>query len=96
MANFIENSDRAPELLESNLKTLITPAANFVGRLLETGRVTVQMRGDDDVVYGTFTLDTANEDVESGLLTALPARMRFNVISGPSTARFRITVVGSA
>lgn len=96
MANFIENSDRAPELLESNLKTLITPAANFIGRLLEPGRATVQMIGDDSVVYGTFTLDTVGEDVESGLITALPAKMRFNVTSGPGTARFRITVVSKA
>jgi len=96
MANFIENSDRSPELLESNLKTLITPAANFVGRLLEPGRATVQMIGDDGIGYGTFTLDTVAEDVESGLLTALPAKMRFNVISGPGTARFRITVVSKA
>lgn len=96
MANFIENSDRSPELLESNLKTLITPAANFVGRLLEPGRATVQMLGDDGVGYGTFTLDTVNEDVESGLITALPTKMRFNVLSGPGTARFRITVVSKA
>lgn len=96
MANFIENSDRAPELLESNLKSLITPAANFVGRLLEPGNATVQLLGDDGVVYGTFTLDTVAQDVESGLLTALPAKMKFNVTSGPSTARFRITVVAKA
>ena len=96
MANFIENSDRAPELLESNFKSLITPAANFVGRLLEPGTATLQLLGDDGVVYGTFSLDTVGEDVESGLLTALPAKMRFNVTSGSSTARFRITVVAKA
>lgn len=93
MANFIENSDRAPEYLETNLRTLITPAANFVGRLLTPGTATVQMVGDDGVIYGTFTLDTVNEDVKSGLITNLPSKMRFNVTSGPSSGRFSITVV---
>jgi hypothetical protein len=96
MANFIENSDRAPEYLESNLKTLITPAANFVGRLLTGPAATVQMVGDDAVVYGTFTLDTVGENVESGLITALPARMRYSVTSGPNSGRFTITVVSKA
>ena len=96
MANFIENSDRAPEYLETNFKTLITPAANFIGRLLTPGVAVVQMLGDDGVGYGTFTLDTVGQDVESGLITALPAKMRFNVTSGPNSGRFTITVVSKA
>jgi len=96
MANFIENSSRAPELVESNLKTLITPAANFIAKLVTPGTAVVQLVGDDGVVYGTFTLDTLNEEVESGLLTALPSKMKFNVTSGASSARFTITVVSKA
>lgn len=96
MANFIENSNRAPEYVESNLKTLISPAANFIGRLTAGGTAVVQLVGDDNVVYGTFTLDTINQDVESGLITALPARMRFNVASSSLDSRFIITVVSKA
>lgn len=96
MANFIENSNRTPEYVESNLKTLITPAANFVGRLTAGETATVQLVGDDDVVYGTFTLDTLNEEVESGLITALPARMRFNVTGSSLDSRFTIIIVSKA
>jgi hypothetical protein len=96
MANFIENSSRAPELLESSFKTLITPAANFIAKLTTPGTAVVELLGDDEVVYGTFSLDTFNEEVESGLLTALPSKMKFNVTSGASSARFTITVVSKA
>lgn len=95
MANFIENSNRIPEYVESNLKTIITPAANFIGRLTAGVSAVVQLLGDDGIVYGTFTLDTINEDVESGLITALPPRMRFNVVSAPLDSRFTITVVAA-
>lgn len=96
MANFIENSNRTPEYVESNFKTLISPAANFIGRLTAGGAAVVQLLGDDGVGYGTFTLDTVNQDVESGLITALPARMRFNVVSSSLDSRFTIIVVSKA
>lgn len=81
MANFIENSNRAPELLGTELKSLITPAANFVATLTELPAATVDLVGDDGVVYGTFNLTTVGTEVKSGLLTALPARMQFRVTS---------------
>lgn len=92
MANFIENSNRAPELLETNLKSLITPVANFVGTLTALPAATVEIVGDDDVVYGTFTLDTLFQEVESGLITSLPARMKFRVTSAVA-GLFNIKVV---
>lgn len=92
MANFIENSNRAPELLETNLKSLITPVANFVGTLTALPAVTVDIVGDDDVVYGTFSLTDVGVEVESGLLTALPAKMRFRAYPG-SAGQFNIKVV---
>ena len=92
MANFIENSNRAPELLGTELKSLITPAANFVATLTALPAATVQLLGDDGVVYGTFTLDTVNQEVESGLITALPPRMQFRVTS-PVAGLFNIKVV---
>lgn len=92
MANFIENSNRAPELLGTELKSLITPTANFVATLTALPAATVQMVGDDGVVYGTFTLDTLHEEVESGLITSLPARMQFRVTSAVA-GLFNIKVV---
>ena len=89
MANFIENSNRQPELVGTNLQAMITPAANFVATLTELPAATVDLVGDDGVVYGTFTLTALNTPVPSGLLTALPARMRFRVTSG-SAGRFNI------
>lgn len=92
MANFIENSNRAPELLETSLKSLITPVANFVGTLTALPAATVEIVGDDDVVYGTFTLDTLFQEVESGLITSLPARMKFRVTSAVA-GLFNIKVI---
>ncbi len=92
MANFIENSNRSPELLGTDLKSLITPAANFVGTLTALPATTVELVGDDNVVYGTFTLDTVNQEVESTLLTNLPSRMYFRVTS-PVAGLFNIKVV---
>ena len=91
MSNFIENSNRAPELLESNLQSLITPVANFVATLTAGAGLTVEMLGDDGVNYGTFTLTALNVPVGSGLLTAFPARMQFRVTAG--TGSFNIKVV---
>lgn len=91
MSNFIENSNRLPEQVESQLKSMITPVANFVATLTDGPATTVQLVGDDEVVYGTFTLTTLNVPVASGLLTALPARMRFRVTGG--TGQFNIKVV---
>jgi hypothetical protein len=92
MANFIENSNRAPELLETSLKSLITPVANFVGTLTALPAATVEIVGDDDVVYGTFNLTALNTEVSSGLLTALPARMKFRVASAVA-GLFNIKIV---
>ena len=92
MANFIENSTRAPELLDTSLKALLVPAANFVGTLTALPGATVDLIGDDGVVYGTFTLTTVGAEVESGLLTNLPPRMRIAVTSGPNSGRFNISV----
>jgi len=90
MAHYIQTSENSPERLESALKTLLIPAANFVGMLTQGTATTVDLVGDDGVVYGTFTLDTINQPVSSGLLTALPRRMRFSVTSG--TGKFVIEV----
>jgi hypothetical protein len=92
MSNFIENSNRAPELLESQLKSLITPVANFVATLTEGAGITVELVGDDEVVYGTFTLTALNVPVASGLLTALPARMRFRVTAGTGSFNIRVVI----
>lgn len=94
MSNFIENSNRSPELVESSLKSLITPVANFVGVLTALPAVTVDLIGDDELVYGTFVLDTVQQQVKTGFITNLPARIRFAARSG-STGRFTITVTGS-
>ncbi len=91
MANFIENSNRLPEYVDSSLKTLITPVANFVATLTAGNYAVVSLIGDDGVTYGTFTLDTLDQEVESGLLTALPARMRASAQAG--TGVFNIKVV---
>jgi len=91
MANFIENSNRLPEYVDSSLKTLITPVANFVATLTAGNYAVVSLIGDDGVTYGTFTLDTLDQEVESGLLTALPARMRASAQAG--TGSFNIKVV---
>lgn len=90
MANFIETSNKAPELVESALKTLLIPTANFVGTLTSGSATTVQLVGDDNLVYGTFVLDTLNTPVKSGLLTSLPNKIKFLVTSG--TGRFTIEV----
>lgn len=92
MANFIENSDRAPELVGTNLQTMISPVANFIATLTELPAATVNLVGDDGVVYGTFNLTTVGTEVKSGLLTALPAKMRFLVTSAVA-GRFNIRVV---
>jgi len=89
MANFIENSNRQPELVGTNLQTMITPVANFVATLTELPAATVDLVGDDGVVYGTFSLTALNTPVSSGLLTALPARMQFRVTSAVA-GRFNI------
>lgn len=92
MANFIENSNRSPELVGTSLQSLITPVANFVATLTSLPGMTVELVGDDGVVYGTFTLDTLNEEVKSGLITNLPARIQFRAAS-PGSGKFNIRVV---
>ena len=93
MANYIENSSRTPELVEATFKSLITPVANFVGTLRSGDTTVVDLVGDDNLTYGTLTLDTHNQAVKTGLLTNLPARMKFAVVSG--NGRFTIEVNGS-
>ena len=92
MSNFIENSNRAPELVESNLKSLITPAANFIATLTAGAGLTVELLGDDEVNYGTFTLTALNVPVSSGLLTAFPARMRFRVTAGMGSFNIKVVI----
>lgn len=92
MAQFIDNSNRQPELVSSSLQTLLIPSANFVAVLTELPAMTVQLVGDDGVVYGTFNLTTVGVEVKSGLLTALPARIRF-LVTSPGRGRFSIRVV---
>lgn len=93
MANYIENSTRTPEMVESTFKSIITPVANFIGTLRSGGTTVVDLVGDDELVYGTFTLDTINQVVKTGLLTNLPARIKFVVVSG--NGRFTIEINGS-
>lgn len=92
MANFIENSNRLPEYVESTFKTLITPTANFVATLTGGNYAVITLLGDDGLTYGTFTLDTLNEEVESGLLTALPARMRASAEAGSGVFNIKVVI----
>jgi len=91
MADYIGNSTKAPELLESSLKTILIPSANFTGTLLSGGTTTVAIVGATDTVYGTFVLDTLNTPVASGLLTNLPSQLRFSVTSGTGTFRIEVS-----
>ena len=91
MANYIGNSSKAPELLESSLKTLLIPVANFTGTLLSGGVTTVDIVGPTGTVYGTFVLDTPNVPVPSGLITNLPAQLRFAVTAGTGIFRIEVT-----
>jgi len=95
MANFINNGNLAPELLESNFKAIISPVINFTATLLSGSSATVQVVGDDNVVYLTFTLDTLHVPISSGLVTSLAPRLKFVVTSGSSSARFRIELGAS-
>jgi len=92
MAHCIDNSNRLPEQLSSSPQTMLTPVANFVAVLTELPAMTVEIVGSDEVVYGTFDLTTVGATVKSGLLTALPARMRYRVTS-TGRGRFSINVV---
>lgn len=98
MANFITNSNLAPEYLESNFKTIITPAVSFTATLtkyatspsITSGTTIVNIIGDDSLVYGTFTLDTLNSPVTTVQLTNLAKRLKYTVVSGTGT--FNITM----
>jgi hypothetical protein len=95
MANYINNGNLAPELLESNFKAIISPVINFKATLLSGSFATVQVVGDDNVVYLTFTLNTLNVPISSGLVTNLAPRLKFVVTSGPSSGNFRIELGAS-
>lgn len=92
MANFVDNSNRQPELLSSSLQTVLSPALNFVATLTELPAMTVELVGDNGLVYGTFNLTAVGVPVASGLLTALPARIQFRVTS-TGRGRFNIRAV---
>ena len=90
MAHFIQTSDNGPELVESQFKTLLVPAAYFQAVLTQGAATEVDLVGDDGVVYGSFTLDTIDQQVRSSLVTPLPKRLKFVVTSG--TGKFRIAI----
>ena len=90
MANYVNNGNLAPELLESNFKNILSPVINFKATLLSGSFATVQVVGDDGLVYLTFTLDTLNAPISSGLVTNLAPRLKFVVTSLQSTSRFKI------
>lgn len=95
MANYINNGTLAPELLESNFKTIISPAINFTGTLLSGNAVSVNVVGDDGLVYISFTLDTLNVPVSTGLVTNLASQLKFVVTSGQGSGRFKIELGAS-
>jgi len=95
MANYINNGNLAPELLESNFKAIISPVINFKATLLSGTNADVQVVGDDGVVYLTFTLDTLNVPISSGLVTNLAPRLKFVVTSLQGTGNFRIELGAS-
>jgi hypothetical protein len=95
MANYINNGNLAPELLESNFKAIISPVINFTATLLSGTNADVQVVGDDGVVYLTFTLNTLNVPISSGLVTNLAPRLKFVVTSGEGSGRFKIELGAS-
>jgi hypothetical protein len=90
MANFINNGNLAPEVLEDVFKTIICPVINFTGTLASGGPMTINVVGDDGLVYMTFNLDEALVPVSSGLVTKLAKKLRFQIVSG--SGRFSITL----
>ena len=88
MANFIANSNLSPEYLESNLKAILNPAITFKATLTRGGPTTVAIVGQDNLTYGTFTLDTINQAVTSGPLTNLAPQLKYVVTAG--TGNFNI------
>jgi hypothetical protein len=95
MANYINNGNLAPELLESDFKAIISPVINFKATLLSGTNANVAVVGDDGLVYITFTLDTLNTPIASGLVTNLAPRLKFVVTSGESSGRFKIELGAS-
>lgn len=93
MANFINNGNLAPEILEDVFKSIITPVINFKGKLTSGGPMTVAVVGDDGITYLTFTLSTLNQFVSSGLVTKLAPRLKFQILSG--SGRFVIELYAS-
>jgi hypothetical protein len=90
MANFINNGNLAPEVLEDVFKSIICPVINFTGVLISGGPMTVNVVGDDGLVYLTFVLDTLNVQITSGLVTKLAQKLKFQIVSG--SGRFSITL----
>jgi hypothetical protein len=93
MANFINNGSLAPEILEDVFKTIICPVINFTGTLTSGGPITVNVVGDDGLVYLQFVLDTVNTPVVSGLVTKLAQKLKFQIVSG--SGRFTIALKAS-
>jgi hypothetical protein len=90
MANFINNGSLAPEVLEDVFKTIICPVINFTGTLISGGPMTVNVVGDDGLVYLTFSFTIANVQISSGLVTKLPQKLKFQIASG--SGRFSIAL----
>jgi len=90
MANFLTNSNLAPELLESEFKSIISPVINFTATLLSGVSATVNVVGNDGLTYLTFTLDTLNSPISSGLVTNLAPRLRFVVTQGRGIFRIEL------
>ena len=93
MANFISNGNLAPEVLEDVFKSIIASVFNFKGTLTSGGPMTVAVVGDDGLVYLTFTLDTLNTPIASGLVTNLAPKLKFVITSG--SGRFKIELFAS-
>lgn len=82
MANFIANSNLSPEYLESNLKAILNPTITFKATLTSGGPTTVAVVGQDNLTYGSFTLDTLNQVVSSGPIANLAPQLKYVVTSG--------------
>lgn len=70
------------ELLTDKFKYVTSPVINFVAKLYSGNPTIINIVGNDNVVYGTFSLDTVNESVSSGLITNLPPALKYDVVSG--------------
>jgi hypothetical protein len=90
MSYFINNGVLIPEVLDIDFKSVVSPILNFTAVLLTGPSATVNVVGNDGLVYMTFTLDTLNTPISSGLVTNLPRQLRYVVTSG--IGQFRITL----